>query len=270
MSQGNTTGIMRELTAFASRLTPYRRQVERYLRASPDFRRTIEVGLRVETQSMARQAGGVRPIVESVIGLRALILDNRTYDPWLEAFTSTYERAMLLPSLDSVTTAVENTIGFLQSKHLIDAITKPVQPQSIQRPKVFIAHDGQSELRDRLEIECWRNLLEPVVAEEQVSLNESVDTKVGRLLDGCQFAIVLARSERGVLQDNQTIPRGNIIDEIGRVRATLGDKYIILLERGLSLPTNLSTGVVWEAFDQTNFDGAILKVIRSLRAHRLL
>ncbi|MSQ07457.1 MAG: hypothetical protein EXR54_06015 [Dehalococcoidia bacterium] len=66
------------------------------------------------------------------------------------------------------------------------------------------------------------------------------------------------------------MPRLNIIDEIERVRAKLGDKFVILLERGLSLPTNLATVVVYEPYDQTNFDGAILKVIKNLRAHNLL
>ena len=102
------------------------------------------------------------------------------------------------------------------------------------------------------------------------SLNESVDNKVDRGLDGCAFAIVLARLEQGVKQDGLTLPRANIIDEIGRIRQRLDNQHIILLESGLSLPSNQSTGVIWQSYEADHFEAAILKVIHSLKANGLL
>ena len=43
------------------------------------------------------------------------------------------------------------------------------------RSKIFIAHDGESEIRTKLEVACWRMGLEPAIVEEMGSRNESVD-----------------------------------------------------------------------------------------------
>ena len=220
------------------------------------------------------EAASLIPIVEATVGKHEMSDNRATWDPWLVAFTRNYERGISLTrirgSLDAVQQSVESTIGYYESKDFIDSIPRPFEPRSIQRPKIFIAHDGPSDLRARLELECWRMMLEPIVAEEQPSLDESVDSKVGRLLEECEFGIVLARSEAGIIQDSQRIPRGNVIDEISRIRAQLGDNYIILLDAGLTLPSNLATGVVYETFDKENFPEALLRVVQKLRLSGLI
>ena len=86
----------------------------------------------------------------------------------------------------------------------------------------------------------------------------------------CSFAILLARSERGVDQDDLKMPRTNLIDQIERIRNHLGDRHIILLESGLSLPSNQASAVIWEHYDPEHFEDAILKVFTSLSANKLL
>ena len=61
---------------------------------------------------------------------------------------------------------------------------EPITPRGV-RSKVFIAHDGESPSRDRLELECWQMNLEPVIVEDMVSRDESVDDKVDRGLGVC-------------------------------------------------------------------------------------
>lgn len=147
-------------------------------------------------------------------------------------------------------------------------VSKEPHNLKVDRAKIFIAHDGPSELRDKLELECWRMSLEPIVVEEQTSLQESIDDKVNRLLADCTFAIVIARKGRGLTQDDQLLPRANVIDEIERVRASFGDRFLLLLEMGLNLPTNLSTAVVYEPF--STVDSALLHLSRALRHHNLI
>lgn len=166
----------------------------------------------------------------------------------------------------AVSSTLERTIGALDAGFRSPESSTPIPA----RTKVFIAHDGPSELRDKLEMECWRSGLEPLIVEEALSLDESVDAKVSRGLEGVAFAIVLARLDRGLDQDGIVIPRGNIIDEIGRIRTLLGDRYVILLEKGLALPTNLATGVVFEHFESDHFDAAILRVYKCLNANNLI
>jgi len=230
--------------------------------------------LREAVTKLAIESAAVKPIVETTVGRRSLSEGRFNWDPWVGAFIRDYSDGTSMRrirgSLDAVLQSVEETIGYLESKDFIESITRPIAPKSIQRPKVFIAHDGPSDLRSRLELECWRMMLEPIVAEKQTSLDESVDSKVDRLLDGCEFAIVLARVEVAIDQDSSKIPRGNVIDEISRIRAELGDNYIILLEDGLSLPSNQSTGVVYETFEKENFGEAVLKVWKALRSKGLL
>ena len=223
-----------------------------------------------ERMSLVRRAGGLRPIVESLLGERFLVRFGQRYNPWLEAFNKDDRNPRVVSSLNALLQFTNEAIGKLESAELISFFTQSFQPRSIQRPKVLIAHDGGRELRNRVETECWRMMLEPIVVEEQTSLNESVDTKVDRFLDQCQFAIIIARLERGIKQDGRQFPRGNIIDEIGRIRTKLNDHYVILLEEGLGLPTNLATGVVYETFHEDYFERALLKVIKSLRYHKIL
>ena len=191
-------------------------------------------------------------------------------DPWADAFSNEYNNPLLVGYIDAVIQNTNTAIGAIQGVGLKQALSEFVSPRNIKRPRVFIAHDGENLLRTRLELECWHLGLHPIVADEEASGDESVDSKVNRLLTDCQFAVVLARRQKGIKQDEQTIPRGNIIDEIERIRNKLGDKYLVLLEEGLSLPSNLATGLVFESFSEASFDKSILKLVRSLKHHEIL
>ena len=268
MTSADRDMIIKRLRDFHDHLWSYTEKCRSLLRVPPPP--TSE--LRNAVTALVIEAASVKPIVTATFGREWLNEPGARWDPWLMAFGRSYQDNLprILASLDSVLQSVEETIGYFESKDFIDSIFRPVEPKSIHRPKVFIAHDGASDLRNRLQLECVGMMLEPIVAEEQPSLDESVDSKVDRLLEGCEFAIVLARSEAGISQDSQKIPRANIIDEIPRIRAKLGDNYIILLEVGLSLPSNQQTGVIYEHFEEEHFAEALLKVWKSLRDKSLL
>ena len=224
MTQTEVEAIIGRLTDFVQKLTRY----EEKLKLVGAGRLSLSQ-LRKLTDELSREAGGIRPIVEGLIGKRSVTQWGQHWYPWLEAFGRDYGNPRLSGAISVVIGAVNEAIGYLESKELIASVIGSIDPKSIQRPKILISHDGESEQRIKVEMECWRMMLEPIIVEEQASLDESVDNKVDRLLEECQFAIVLARLERGVGQDKKTIPRGNIIDEIGRIRAKLRDSYIILL-----------------------------------------
>ena len=269
MVVSNLDDLVRTLEQFNGKLKKYILNLRRYFNKSSNA--PSEYQLTQQTEQLTREAVGLKPIVQAIVGERYLTQLGQQWNPWIEAFTTIYGNSTIVTgSLNAVIQQVNEAIGYLQSKDLVNSVNSLLPTKHILRPKVFIAHDGDSDLRASLELECWRTMLEPIVVEEQVSHNESVDIKVDRHLQECVFAIVLARFERGIKQDKKTIPRGNIVDEIGRIRAKLGDRYLILLEEGLELPTNLATGVVYEHFRKEHFDAAILRVLKSLRSYHLV
>ena len=220
---------------------------------------------------MATEFGKFKPLVTALTGNRLVTQFGQTYDPWLEALTvEVVHSPNVVTSLRAVTQAVNEAIGHIKGDRLRQAIPDLVSKSTPPRPTVFISHDGESSMRDRLEMECWRTGLNPVVVEARTSHNESVDDKVDRLLDEAVFAIVLARREVGADQDGRIMPRGSVIDEISRIRSKLGDKFIVLLERGMELPATLSTGIIYEEYSQENFDRPILSSFKAMRDYGVL
>ena len=238
MSEEVTT-LVDALESFRSHLTGYLERLRSFVNG-PGLLEDREKLLPM-TDRLTAEAGGMRPIVEPITGPATMTLFRVTVSPWSAAFTRAYGNPAAIPSLEALIQLTLTALGYLRQEGLRDSVTRVMTEHRSGRPKICIFHDGESSLREILELECWRIGVEPIVVDAAASLNESVDEKVERVLRDCTFAIVLARRERGAEQDGGIIPRGNIIDEIGRTRSALGDNFIILLEEGLTFPTNLST-----------------------------
>ena len=81
----------------------------------------------------------------------------------------------------------------------------------------------------------------------------------------CQFGVIFAETTRSAIQDGKPHPRLNIIDEMVRIRKTLGGKFIVLLEDGLSLNSN--ENVVYEQFTESTLEKACNSILAELEAH---
>lgn len=277
MTQPNNKEFVKRLKKFAEDVKSFAWGLNRYLddyeqfliSASQIVSAPRATDLHKKVDELARQAGPMKELVHRLIGERGYISDGRVWDPCMIAFNRTYRKPQL-DCVNSIISQVEEAVGRLENDALISAINDRFSPPTKARPKVLIAHDGKSDLRTQLEMQLWQFGLEPLVVEEQPSQDESIDSKVNRQLSDCQFAVILGRLCRGNQQDGLTIPRGNIIDELARIRQQLGNNYIILLEDGLSLPTNQATGVIYESYSKVDFAEAILKVVKSLRHYNLI
>ena len=64
-------------------------------------------------------------------------------------------------------------------------------------------------------------------------------------------------------------PRLNIIDELERLRAVFPDKTILLLEKGVDLPSNIS-GLTHEPFVGQSMDRAFTAIARELTEFGIL
>lgn len=129
---------------------------------------------------------------------------------------------------------------------------------------IFVAHGGPSKSRTKLEQFLRAINANPIIVELEAGGASSPSRKVDTQLDRCHFAVILATGDRGAVQDGRQFPRANVINEISRVRAKLGDRSIILLEKGVSLPSNESDWT-WPSFTQESMDEALIAVATELR-----
>ncbi len=132
-------------------------------------------------------------------------------------------------------------------------------------PRMFIAHGGRHATLDRM-LRFLRALgIEPIVVEDQPSLDMTIEQKVDYYLGLCDCALVLATADDAVGTSQQ--PRGNVLVEAGRVQERFPGKTIWLLEEGASLPTNISAKV-WERFAADDLEKAFIYVGEEIRAMR--
>jgi predicted nucleotide-binding protein len=109
-----------------------------------------------------------------------------------------------------------------------------------------------------------------LVVEVKPSEGRLTEPQVDEYMKQADCAIILATF--GHIVDTKTrkkYPRLNVVDELGRCRKAFPQKTILLLEKGVELPSNVS-GIVYECFTKQNKENAFIKVAKELRAFGLI
>tara|TARA_R110002051_G_scaffold191702_2_gene260421 strand:+ start:1354 stop:2409 length:1056 start_codon:yes stop_codon:yes gene_type:complete len=108
--------------------------------------------------------------------------------------------------------------------------------------RVFITHGKNRKILDQVKELVVFGKFEPVVAQERETAAKPVPDKVMDEMRSCHAAVIHVGSE-GVLLDtagNQvTQVNGNVLIEIGAAMALYGRNFILLVEEGVTLPSNL-------------------------------
>ena len=158
----------------------------------------------------------------------------------------------------------------------IDAILSSIEEHGIPEihesavpPQVFIAHGGKTAARDKLQDFLTALGVTPTIVEEQPSQGRSKDKNVEYYLKQCDCAIILATKGDVDGRTGEFIPRGNILNEIGRCQEIFPNRMVYLLEEGVKFPTNIDEKV-WERFTEESMDKAFIKIAKELRAFGLL
>jgi len=141
---------------------------------------------------------------------------------------------------------------------------------SLQPPKAFIAHGGESAVLNKLRIFLEALGVEPLVVEIQPSEGRLTEPQVDEYMKQANCAIILATY--GHIANEKTgkkHPRLNVVDELGRCRNVFPDRTILLLEKKVDLSSNVS-GIVYEHFTKQNMEKAFIKVAKELRAFGLI
>ncbi len=109
--------------------------------------------------------------------------------------------------------------------------------------------------------------LTPVIMKHEPSQGKAVDDLVEQHMASCLCMIALATRDDQV--EGRFQPRPNVIHEIGLAQEKLNERIVYLKEEGCDFPSNISPKV-WENFTQDNMEDAFTKVVKELRAFRII
>jgi predicted nucleotide-binding protein len=111
-----------------------------------------------------------------------------------------------------------------------------------QIERVFITHGKNKKILDQIKELVRFGQFEPIVATERESVSQPVPDKVLEEMRRCQAAVIHVSSEGAVLDtegnQHQRINE-NVLIEIGAAMALYHRNFILLVEDGVRLPSNL-------------------------------
>ena len=117
----------------------------------------------------------------------------------------------------------------------------PILPET--PPKVFIAHEGETE---------------------QLSDGRSIEKQVDWTQAKADFAICLATKGKAINSKTGKYYMGlNIADELGRARQVFGNRIILLVQKGVEVHTNVKE-IVHAPFTTQSMDKAFIKIAMEL------
>ncbi len=133
--------------------------------------------------------------------------------------------------------------------------------------RVFITHGSNSKILEQVKELVAYGRFEPVVAKEHETAAKPVPQKVIDDMRTCRAAVIHVGAE-GVLYDKAggEVPQinGNVLIEIGAAMALYGGAFILLVQQGVNLPSNL------QGLYECRYEGeelnmaAIMKLLKAL------
>lgn len=122
-----------------------------------------------------------------------------------------------------------------------ESLSTPQKP-AVKGNRVFITHGKNLKILDQVKEIVTFGKFEPVVTKEHETTSKPVPDKVMEDMRSCQAAVIHVGSE-GILygKDGNEFPQinGNVLIEIGAAMALYGKNFILLVEEGVELPSNL-------------------------------
>lgn len=108
--------------------------------------------------------------------------------------------------------------------------------------RVFITHGKNKKILEQVKELVAFGKFEPVVAQERETAAKPVPEKVMDDMRACHAAVIHVGSEGFLLNSNgEQVPQinGNVLIEIGAAMALYSRNFILLVEEGVTLPSNL-------------------------------
>ena len=258
--------LIQELKEFHTQLREFRRAVEKLHKTRGDSGSAERQRERIR-EELVRNSGKLKPIVVRLTGQQYGQQLNESFDVWTEALGAGSSAPLQRWSLGVLIDSVNEAIGRLEAEPELEKLSKMTPP--LESPKAFIAHGGETTARDKLEDFLTALGVTPIIVEKQPSEGRSKDRNVEYYLKQCDCAIILATKGDVDGRTGEFIPRGNILNEVGRCQEILPNRTVYLLEEKVKFPTNIDEKV-WERFTQESMDKAFVKIAKELRAFGLV
>ncbi|MFL5960069.1 MAG: TIR domain-containing protein [Gaiellaceae bacterium] len=140
--------------------------------------------------------------------------------------------------------AEEDGDGDAQGLPEADGAKQPVTltPTTLKSAKVFISHGRNEAIAQQLKELLTFGKFEPVIAKEQETVSKPVPEKVMEEMRECSAAVIHVATEERLLDEQgkeRTAINENVLIEIGAAMALYSRNFILLVPRGLRLPSNL-------------------------------
>lgn len=138
-------------------------------------------------------------------------------------------------------------------------IPKEKEFDSQKKKKVFITHGKNKDLIDPIKKLLHFGELEPIVSTEKQSVSQPVSDKVMNDMRTCDAAIIHIDAEQKLMNKEtkeHIILNQNVLIEIGAAMALYGRRFILLVEEGITLPSNLQ-GLYEVRYKGNNLDGDV-------------
>jgi len=152
-------------------------------------------------------------------------------------------------------------------------ITKEVeQAININNNKVFITHGKNRDVVNQLKEILVFGKFEPVVSVETESVSKPVPVKVLDEMRSCYAAIIHVGKEKEMLDtegNTHIILNPNVLIEIGAAMALFSKRFILLVQEGVKLPSNLQ-GLYEVRYSGDNLDyTSTMKLLKAFNEFKI-
>jgi hypothetical protein len=151
-----------------------------------------------------------------------------------------------------------------------DEEASPVSPTEalVKNRRVFISHGKNKKIVDQLKDLLAYGEFEPVVSVEKEATAKPVPEKVLSDMRSCGAGIIHVGTERAITDSDgkeHHLLNYNVLTEIGAAMALYGSNFILLVEEGTQLPSNLQ-GLYEVRYTGNELDaGATLKLLKAFK-----
>ena len=122
------------------------------------------------------------------------------------------------------------------------AIVVSNEAKNTQNNRVFITHGKNHKILEQVKEIVAYGKFEPVIAKERETAAKPVPDKVMDDMRACAAAVIHVGVEETLMNSNgEEVAQinGNVLIEIGAAMALYGRRFILLVEEGIKLPSNL-------------------------------